>query len=321
MSPVVLDTPGHYSLAELGHTAPIVLTERRRTGPVVAFEVPGGGAAPYLKVRLRFRLTLDPRSGTGFGLVNALTDGAPSAGVELKTRRAGGTFVTRTSAVSLNGVEHARFRGRIIATGMTNYVLRRVEEPGEHTLGFSLESYEGMRVRRVVIAPSSGVVATRQPPSGLAVAAEVPRRIVRGRPFQIRLRARNVGLRTARRVRFQYVLPGSASFRGRRRDVAWPDIAPGRSRERTLTVRLRRAGRASFQFYAESSVGNDIAETAVRVEPAGAAAGDGAQTPRRGEDAGGGDLPLIGGVIGAGIAGGAIAAIVARRRRRSPVAR
>ena len=163
--PVVLDKPVHYNLPRLA-AGPVLIDQAHPRSEWIPFVIPppGAGEARYLKVVLRVRLQTARRCEPGYGYVNAETESGPSASVGITQKCGAAGRRLRWSTVTTAGTRAGRGRGRVVAVGLTNYVLRRDTRPGAHRLRFSLETAHGFRVQRVDVRASSGLRPTAEPP-------------------------------------------------------------------------------------------------------------------------------------------------------------
>jgi hypothetical protein len=206
----------------------------------------------------------------------------------------------------------------------TNYARVQGSSPGVHTLAFRLRLDDGIRVRRVVIEPGSGLSLTRQPPQALAVRSTtvLPASPVVGQPFTVRFSIVNRGVVESGPLTLDPLLPPGIERRGRLPHLA--SLGPGAARSTDLVYSAARPGAYRIETLASSSVGQalvvarpQVVVAAARRAPAGAEEGGG----------GGSDGWLLAlGVSIVGLAGAGIwrvrrTADARRRHGRGPSAR
>ena len=174
------------------------------------------------------------------------------------------------------GTRAGRGRGRVVAVGLTNYVLRRDTRPGAHRLRFSLETAHGFRVQRVDVRASSGLRPTAEPPYTIDLAispAKVTTRPGAAAAFDVAVR--NGGTVPARRVSLSVIESDAMVVDNRSALEDWPVIRPKRVVRRRVRLLPRTPGAWLVDVAVDSSKGTDVETLRLVAERKTAVGGDG----------------------------------------------
>jgi hypothetical protein len=310
--PPLVAPPDAARIVRLGAPAGgYILDDRHRRTAQIRYRL-GADAAdgPWVKVTFRVTLRLDQHlAPNAFGEVEALTDGLPSASIELS--RAPGGGVRWTAAGLHSGGDGVAHRPRL-RIAYSNYVRTQASGRGTHTLAFRYVPHRGFRLPAARIEAGTGVSLTRQPPQALRVG----RAAVRAVPpsldhLEIQLKITNVGHRTARGIGVQWIDEGDGlQIAGPRRASV---LRAGASQVVTLDAVGSRDREHHVKVLASSSVGQDVADVIIPVPRRPPPTGDrGSASADGGRFAWG---PAGASVVAAGLLLLAARAVVRRRRR------
>lgn len=220
------------------------------------------GAGTWYRIRLHYRLELDPQTAPGHVYVEASTDGYPCAMIRFDINRVGGkTRVVKAETGLVNGSSVTRVG--LVHEGVFENVLEyRGVRGGPNVVTFTTERLEAARARALTIYPDTAIVSSRAGLPAITLEPFVPRGLKAGRPFALRFRVRNTG-----GVRTQgghaALIPGS----GLRQvgTASFPALAPGTAAMGSMKLVAPHAGRFQVTIAATTSNAGRSATFAVTV--------------------------------------------------------
>lgn len=228
----------------------------------IPYTLPEGasqGPKNWYVVRLHFKIRFTPGS-VGYAAVGASPAGGAAALVEFVPEGAGMTWSTFSL---IDGAVRGVTRSREVELRYMNYMTVHGGTPGRHRLVFWERHSDGMRVESVQIYPDSGIEYSPLGPARLVVSAHGPgRRVQVGETFDLRVRLKNVGERSAKYATISLEVPTGVESLGRRRR-SFAGI-PGK-RSVATTFPLRASAIGAFVIGASVTASSNSPATSVLV--------------------------------------------------------
>jgi hypothetical protein len=209
------------------------------------FQLPPGarqGPKVWYVIRLHLAVEFAPSSGPGHAFLFGDTNGRTAAMIQFSaSAEADRATAIRWSSIDLvNGRRERAIQGRKTRITFVNYLQRAGVRGGENELSLTLEQFGRLRVRSVTIFGQSGIYKTLDAPARLKLEGSLlPDEVHVGENFTIRVRVRNLGDLSARRVTLGANAPAEIEILGdhpvrlgevRKRataDLRFRAIAPG----------------------------------------------------------------------------------------------
>jgi hypothetical protein len=268
-----------------------------------AFRLPRGakqGSDTWYLIRLHFRLSVMPASGSGRLYVVASTDGRPCALVRFDVRRTASGLRVRSSELGLvRGARRASGRSLVRETRFENFLQFAGVRGGRNVLTLKIEQYDGARMRSLRFFADSGIVVSHRGPAALALEPLLRSRTVEaGRTFKLDFRLRNTGERPAEGATVRVLAAPGLAIRGARSRTVGA-VGPKTYAGGTFELEPQRAGRFAITLVASSVFGSPRARLEVQAAPA----------------RGGSHRALVAAAAGAALLVAAAGVLVLRRRR------
>jgi len=239
-SPVVLHGQGSWTLPELGATGlrlPVEGKVGRRSVPV-AFppaasqpRQPSPRSLSYL-IHMNLLLEVSRFSGSGVAVISGITNGCPSAQMNVHVRRRPGRtpIISWNTTELIHGIRSRRVKDRTQRLKFSNYLPFCGVKPGRTRLQFVLQKIGGIKLDRAVVLPSSGLEVSDTYRAQLALEPDEPEQVPRvGQEFEVGFDLENIGDAPAHGVGVEILIPGDEFRIVGRRTIWFGDLTGRRS--------------------------------------------------------------------------------------------
>ncbi len=220
------------------------------------------GAGTWYRIRLHYRLELDPQTPPGHVYVEAASDSYPCAMIRFDvTRKGGEPHVVKAETGVVNGSNLANV-GLVYEGRFENVLEYRGVRGGPNAVTFTIERLGAARARKLTIFPDTAIVSSRAGLPALTLEPFVPRHLKAGRPFVLRFHVQNTGGISTQGGHVA-LLPGSGL-----RQLApapFPALRPGGSAAGSLRLVAPKPGRYRLTLAATTSTAGRAATLAVTI--------------------------------------------------------
>jgi hypothetical protein len=156
---------------------------------------PAPGALSYL-IHMDVALKVSRTSGSGVAVISGITNGCPSAQINVHVRRRRGRppIISWNSTELIHGVRGRQIKHGTFRVQFSNYLPFCGVKPGKTQLLFVVQNIGQIELERAVVLPTSGIEVSDVYRSQLALRPEQPEQAVEvGEKFRVGFTLENIG--------------------------------------------------------------------------------------------------------------------------------